>query len=176
MYAGHIGVALGARSLRRTVPFAILLIAAQIPDWLDVGMCIVNADRGPYGLYTHGIVAVIGAAIVASIVTLIATRDAVGALLVAGVVASHYVLDYFTGIKPTWSGGPVIGLYLYTRPLLDIPLEGLTVLAGWLLYRRTLPPDSRNSATVYAIIILLMALQLAAGIAFAVNLGGHMKC
>ena len=38
MYAGHLGFALGAYSFRRTIPLWLILIAAQLPDWLDAGM------------------------------------------------------------------------------------------------------------------------------------------
>lgn len=176
MYAGHLGFALGAYSFRRTIPLWLILIAAQLPDWLDAGMCMANADRGPYGLYTHGIVTVAVGAVAFAILTWLVTRDLAGALIVGGVVLSHYLLDYFTGLKPTWSGGPIIGLDLYARPLADLVLETLTVVAGWLLYRRTLPIQLRNDGMVYATLFSLVALQLVAGVVLALSLGGHIKC
>lgn len=176
MYAGHVGVALGAYSFRRSIPLWLILIAAQLPDWLDAGMCMGSVDRGPYGLYTHGVAAVaIGAAVFGAAAWAL-TRDGPGALLVAGVVVSHYLLDYFTGFKPTWSGGPVIGLNLYSHPAVDLVLETTTVAAGWLLYRRTLPRAIRSDGMVYATLFALIALQLVAGVVLALSLGGHIKC
>jgi membrane-bound metal-dependent hydrolase YbcI (DUF457 family) len=176
MYAGHLGFALGAQSFRRTLPLWLILIAAQVPDWLDAGMCLADADRGPYGLYTHGLIPVVAAALAFGVLTWLIVRDPIGALLVAGVVLSHYALDYFTGQKPTWPGGPIIGLDLYARPMLDLVLETATVVVGWLLYRRSLPRAVRNDGMVYATLFALIAVQIIAGVAFALNLGGHVKC
>jgi len=97
-------------------------------------------------------------------------------LIVALVVVSHWALDYFTGIKPTWPGGPIVGMNLYARPLVDFALESATILAGWLLYRRTLPESARNHGWTYATLLMLWTLQVLAGAAFALSLGGHGKC
>lgn len=104
------------------------------------------------------------------------TRDATGMLIVALVVLSHWVLDYFTGIKPTWPGGPIVGMNLYARPVVDFALESATILVGWLLYRRTLPKSVRNHGWTYATLLMLCTLQVLAGAAFALSLGGHAKC
>ena len=176
MYAGHIGFGLGAYSFRKNLPLWLLLIAAQIPDWLDAGACMADIDRGPLGLYTHGFIPVGAAAVVFALVAYAITQDATGALIVALVVVSHWMLDYFTGIKPTWPGGPIVGMNLYARPLVDVALESATILAGWLLYRRTLPESVRNHGWTYATLFSLCALQVLAGAAFALSLGGHAKC
>ena len=176
MYAGHIGVGLGAYSLRRTLPLWLLLIAAQIPDWLDAGFCVADISRGPAGLYTHGFIPVAAAAIVCGVFTYLLTHDATGAIIVALVVASHWFLDYLTGIKPTWPGGPTVGMNLYTRPVVDVVLESGTILAGWLLYRRALPESVRDNGWTYTTLFSLCGLQVLAGVAFALSLGGHPKC
>jgi hypothetical protein len=176
MYAGHLGFALGTYSFRRTIPLWLLLVAAQLPDWFDAGMCIANQDRGPYGLYTHGFYVIAGASLAAAAFYTIFRRDTVGGFVIGFTVVSHYALDYLTGQKPTWPGGPIIGLQLYNRPVIDLVLEGATILIGWFLYRRTLPRDVRNDGMVYAILFALLALQIIAGLAFFLNLGGQMKC
>ncbi|MDQ2890126.1 MAG: hypothetical protein M3R65_06165 [Gemmatimonadota bacterium] len=176
MYAGHIGVGLGAYSFRKTIPLWLLLVAAQIPDWLDAGYCITDADRGPYGLYTHGFAAIAIEMLVFGVLAYATTSDLKAALIVALVVASHWGLDYFTGFKPTWSGGPVVGLDLYAHPIIDVVVESATILAGWLLYRRALPTSTRNHGWTYAMLFTLCACQVLAGAAFALSLGGHTKC
>jgi hypothetical protein len=176
MYAGHLGFALGTYSFRRTLPLWLVLVAAQLPDWFDVGMCLANRHRGPYGLYTHGIHVVAGAALLLAAIYTLVRRDAIGGGVLAATVASHYALDYLTGIKPTWPGGPIIGLQLYSRPLADLLLEAATIFIGWLLYRRTLPHHARSDGMVYAVLFSLLALQIIAGLAFFLNLGGQMKC
>ncbi len=176
MYAGHLGFALGAYSFRRTMPLWVLLIAAQLPDWMDAGMCVVGLDRGPFGLHTHGFQALTLAAFAAAVLYVIWTKDLVGALIVALTVCSHYGLDYFTGQKPTWAGGPIVGLSLYKRPVIDLILETITIFIGWTLYRRTFPEEARSSLTVYAVLIALIGFQVIAGIAFYFEVGGGMKC
>ncbi len=176
MYAGHIGFGLGAYSFRKTLPLWLVLIAAQIPDWLDAGYCVADLHRGANGLYTHGFVPVALAAVLAAMFTYALTRDVLGAVVVALVVASHWGLDYFTGIKPTWPGGPIVGMNIYARPVLDVMIESATILIGWLLYRRTLPESVRNHGWTYATLFALCGLQVIAGAAFALSLGGHQKC
>lgn len=176
MYVGHLGFALGTYSIRRTIPLWLLLVAAQLPDWFDAGFCLANHDRGPWGLYTHGIYTVGGAAIILAVVYALSARDVLGGLVLAITVASHYGLDYLTGSKPTWPGGPIIGLQLYNKPMVDFVLEGLTILIGWMLYRRTQPQHTRNAPMVYVMLFGLLALQIVAGLMFFLNLGGQMKC
>lgn len=176
MYTGHVGLALGAQSFRRSLPLWLVLIAAQAPDWLDAGMCIVGSGRGPHGLFTHGLIPVAATAVGFGVVALTLTRDPRGAGIVTAVVLSHYALDYITGLKPTWAGGPVVGLDIYARPFLDVLLESATVIVGWLLYRRSFPREVRNSGPVNAIAILLLIVQIAAGAALALNTTGHVKC
>jgi hypothetical protein len=176
VYAGHVGFGLGAYSFRKTLPLWLVLLAAQLPDWLDAGFCIADVNRGPAGLYTHGFIPVTVAAVIAACATYMLTNDLLGALIVALVVASHWGLDYLTGIKPTWPGGPVLGLNIYARPAVDVAIETATILIGWLLYRRTLPASVRNNGWTYATLFALCALQVIAGTAFALNMGGHTKC
>lgn len=176
MYAGHLGFALGAYSFRKTIPLWLLLIAAQFPDWLDAGMCIVNQNRGPMGLYTHGFQALTLSAFGLAALYVIVRRDLIGAGIVALTVLSHYGLDYFTGLKPTWAGGPIVGLSLYSYPIVDLILETITIFIGWTLYRRTFPKEARSSLTVYAVLIALIGFQVIAGIAFYFEVGGGMKC
>ncbi|MEO7216562.1 MAG: hypothetical protein ABI026_00015 [Gemmatimonadaceae bacterium] len=173
---GHIGFGLGAYSFRKTLPLWLVLVAAQIPDWLDAGFCVAGVGRGPFGLYTHGFVPIAIAAVAAGALTFAMTRDATGVLVVVIVVASHWFLDYFTGMKPTWPGGPVLGMSLYAHPAVDMLVETATILVGWLLYRRTLPASVRNNRWTYATLFALCALQVAGSIAFALNMGGHAKC
>ncbi len=133
-------------------------------------------DRGPFGMYTHGFIPIAAAAVVCAALAYAITRDVTGALIIALVVSSHWGLDYFTGIKPTWPGGPIVGMNLYSRPVVDVVLESATIFAGWLLYRRTLPESVRNHGWTYATLFALCALQVLAGAAFALSLGGHTKC
>lgn len=176
MYGGHLGVALAAWARRRRVPLWLLLVAAQLPDWTDAGLCLTTGLRGPDALYSHGLLQVAAGAILLALVYAMATRDATGAAILAALVLSHYPLDYLTGRKPTWPGGPVIGLGLYRRPAIDFAVEAAVIATGWLGYRRALPRSARRDGTVPALLAVLLALQALAGIAFSLDIGGRVKC
>jgi len=94
-----------------------------------------------------------------------ATRDWRAALVVAGVILSHMFLDWITGYKPTWPGGPMIGLRLYDHPALDFVAEAIVIFVGALLYGRTLPPRRRRWVDVSIMFGALLALQLTIDIA-----------
>jgi hypothetical protein len=93
------------------------------------------------------------------------TRDWTAALIVAGVILSHMLLDWITGYKPTWPGGPTIGLELYSHPVADFIVEGALIVVGAVLYGRTLPPRQRPWIDVFIMVGALLALQLGIDVA-----------
>ena len=126
-------------------------------------------------MLTHSIpaVTVLGAAF--AITWYLISRDKLGMCLIFVLVATHAIGDYFTGIKPSWPGGPVIGLQLYQRPTIDFALEAVVVFLGWMLYRKSFPPEKRSSQRVFLVLAALIAIQLAADIVFMVT-SGLKKC
>lgn len=151
MYLGHVGVALGAKGLRPRIAFLALLLATYAPDWVDAGLCVAGA-YDPRGMMSHSLPVVGVLAALAIAAYSLATRDLPGAVTVAVVLVSHMVLDWVTGLKPTWPGGPTIGLALYSRPALNMALEVGVLAIGVILYRRSL--SSRPRAWSDAAIML----------------------
>ena len=131
--------------------------------------------RAVPGLYSHSLPAIGVLAVIGAITYCFMVRDAAGMLLVAAVVASHAVGDFFTGIKPTWPGGPMIGLELYHHPVADFAIEALVLVAGWLLYRKSLPEDRRSSLPAFTVLGALLAIQAGADI-FLSFTKGLRKC
>ena len=43
MYIGHVGAALGAKGVRRSIGLLVLLVATYTPDWVDTGLCLAGA-------------------------------------------------------------------------------------------------------------------------------------
>ena len=158
MYLGHVGVALGAKGIRPRIALLALLIATYAPDWVDSGLCIVGA-YDPRGMLSHSFPAVAVLAAFAIAAYAANTRDYVSGLLVAVVVISHVLLDWVTGYKPTWPGGPMIGLRLYERPALNLIVEVVLILAGVTLYRRSLPARTRGWIDVGVMFGALVAMQ-----------------
>ncbi|MDQ6871872.1 MAG: metal-dependent hydrolase [Gemmatimonadota bacterium] len=160
MYIGHVGAALGAKRVRRSIGLLVLLIATYTPDWVDTGLCIAGAFS-PREILSHSIPAIALFAALAFAVYATSTRDWRGALIVAAVIVSHMLLDWITGYKPTWPGGPMIGLQLYDHPIADFIAEAVVIVIGALLYARTLPPRKRPWMDVSVILGALLLLQLA---------------
>lgn len=175
MYAGHVGVALGAKGIRSTLPLWALIIASQLPDWADATLCIAGMTSSTPGMLSHSFPAIGILTLIAGLAYLAATRDVIGSSFIGLLVVSHALGDYITGTKPTWSGGPMIGLQLYHQPAIDFVLEAAVILVGWMLYRATFTRDRRNSREVFSILGVLLALQLAADIVFA-TISGLRKC
>lgn len=164
MYIGHVGAALGAKGIRPQVGLGVLLLATYTPDWIDAGLCLAGS---PQSMLSHSVPAVALFALVATLVYGLAVRDWRSAAVVGGVVVSHMLLDFVTGNKPTWPGGPMIGLRLYSIPVADFLIEGGLIAFGVALYRRTLPsPRLWRDTTLMA--GALLAMQLAIDIGHAV--------
>ena len=164
MYIGHVGAALAGKRARATIALWVLLVATYAPDWVDTGMCIMGRYSGG-GMLSHSIPAVLLFALAGLVAYGAATRDWTGAIVVAAVVVSHMFLDWITGYKPTWPGGPMIGLRLYGHPLFDFLAEGVVILVGALLYLPTLPSRQRRWTEFAFMAGILLALQLSIDIA-----------
>ena len=175
MYGGHIGIAIAGKGYRSTIPLWLLLLATQLPDWTDAAVCVAGIESPPSEMLSHSLPAIAVLAAVLSLAYYATVRDLAAAAFVALVVASHGVADYVTGLKPTWPGGPVIGLQLYRQPALDFAVEGVVILIGWEIYRRSLPAGRQRSSAVRFLLVALLLLQLAASVSFAV-FPGIKKC
>ena len=175
MYAGHVGIAIGAKGLRKSIPLWFLVVASQLPDWADASLCLANIRTPIPGMYSHSLPAIGILALAAAAAYCVIEREVSGIILVIAVVVSHAAGDYLTGLKPTWSGGPVIGLELYRRPVIDFLVESVVILGGWLLYRRSLPLDRRSSRQAFEMIGVLIVIQAGADV-FMAFAKGLRKC
>ena len=136
-----------------------LLLATYAPDWVDSGLCIF-ASYDPGGMLSHSLPVVAGLAALGFASYALTTRDWLSGLVVAAVVASHLLLDLLTGYKPTWPGGPVIGMRLYERPALSLGIETLVLLIGVIFYGRSLPSRERGWIDLATMFGALMLMQL----------------
>jgi membrane-bound metal-dependent hydrolase YbcI (DUF457 family) len=168
MYLGHVGVALGAKGIHPRIALLALLVATYAPDWVDSGLCMAGA-YDPRGMLSHSFPVVALLAAIGFAAYWLSTRDWVGGFVVASVVISHMLFDWVTGYKPTWPGGPMIGLRLYSEPGLNLIVEGIVILLGVLLYRRSLPARTRGWIDVATMLGALVAMQAAITIARALT-------
>jgi membrane-bound metal-dependent hydrolase YbcI (DUF457 family) len=164
MYIGHVGAALAGKRARRSIGLIILLVATYVPDWVDTGLCLAGSFT-PTEMLSHSIPAVLLFALLAFALYGWKTRDWKGAGVVAAVIISHMFFDWITGDKPTWPGGPMIGLKLYERPIADFVAEGSVIAIGGFLYARTLPPRRRPWLDISLMLGVLLGMQLVIDVA-----------
>ena len=156
MYVGHVGVALGAKRFAPSVALGLLVLATYLPDWIDAALCVTGRYHDAQML-SHSVPAALILSVLAGAAVLGgANRSAF--FTVAAIVITHVLLDYITGIKPTWPGGPFIGLQMYSHPVADFVAESIVIVIGWILYKRTLPPlnGGWNRATLMLAVLLAM--------------------
>ena len=158
MYAGHAALATLAKGARPRIPMALLVPVAFAPDWIEWFFDAVGHRNREI---SHSLVSVgIGATLVA-LAYLLATRQRADAAAVWLTYISHWPADYITGLKPTWPGGPTVGLYLYARPVPEFFVEAAVVIVCWFAYRRSLPVAARHRSVGLLIPVGLIAMQIA---------------
>src|SRR5690242_14143094 len=147
MFAGHFGLAAAVKSKQPTVPLWALMLSTQLLDVFFVPLYLMHIETmqpasGTNGLgygeaiihadYTHSLV---GALLIALCTGLIAWRPwgRRGALVIAAVVFSHWLLDLLVHradlpILPGNLGNlPRLGFGLWATPLVSIVLELLLI-------------------------------------------------
>jgi membrane-bound metal-dependent hydrolase YbcI (DUF457 family) len=173
--AGHYSAAFLARSLAPRLPLWLLAIAVQGVDVLWAIFVLLGIEHlrvdpslpsNPLDLYhmpyTHSLVGALFWAALAAVGVFAARREWRASLVVAGAVASHWLLDWVVH-RPDlllWSGSAKHGLALWNQPLLAIGLESLLLIASaWILLRRR-ESGARLRRGVVAITASLLVVQI----------------
>lgn len=175
MFLGHFGVALAAKQVAPRPSLGTLVLAAQLADglwpiFLLLGWEEVKIEPGITAVtpllfvsypYSHSIPAdLIWAAVLGGGYYLL-RRDRSGALWVAGLVLSHWVLDFVAHRPdmPVWPGGPSVGLGLWYSLPATLIVEYSIFGAGILVYTRaTRPRDRQGSLLFWAFVLTLGAI------------------
>jgi membrane-bound metal-dependent hydrolase YbcI (DUF457 family) len=158
VYAGHAALAMLAKGVRPRVSLAVLVPVAFGPDWVE---WILDAFGRQSRVLSHSLISMaIGATLVAVIYWAV-TKAPAAAAVVWLTYVSHWPADFITGIKPTWPGGPDVGLLMYGDPVADIAVEWSLIMICWLAYRRSLPPRGHASKAGWLMPLTLMASQIA---------------
>lgn len=143
MYVGHLGIAMGARTIDRDVPVAVFVVSATAPDLLVV--------RSAHSLAVAPVLAVVAAAVVLRV-----WRSRRAAATAALVVLSHYAVDMVTNRLAVWPGATRRGWEVYNRPLTDLILEGTCIVVGWWLWQRGSEATGRLLAAATLGVLLVM--------------------
>jgi hypothetical protein len=158
VYAGHAALAMFAKGVRPRVSLAVLAPVAFAPDWVEWFFAISGRQNR---MLSHSLVSVaIGATLVALVYWAV-KKSPQDAAVVWLTYVSHWPADFITGTKPTWPGGPDIGMSMYGDPVADIAVEWSLIMICWFFYRRSLPPKAHAAKVGWLMPIGLMAMQIA---------------
>jgi hypothetical protein len=177
MFIGHFAPAFVAAAMPKAPKLGIVFIAAQLVDIAFFVFVMLGFEHmrivpgitatNPMDLYdmpyTHSLIGgVLWAAGFAALIWAV-TKNGTGALLAAIVVLSHWFLDVLVHRPDMTLLGtpPKLGLALWDRPLIEMPLElGITGAAfGFYLSRTRIRSDaSMTPAWVLAAALLLVQL------------------
>ena len=178
MFLGHFALALGAKRVAPRASLGTLVAASQLIDlaWpalILAGVEEVRIEPGhtaytPLAFtsypFTHGLSSVLLWAAAFGGAYFWRRRYLAGAWVVAGLVASHWLLDALSHRPdlPLWPGGPLVGLGLWNSVPGTVAVEALLFAGGaFLYYRTTRWKDGVGRFGLYAFLGLL--LLIAAG-------------
>ena len=178
MFVGHFGVALAAKKVAPRPSLGTLTLAALLADgvsaiflllgWEKVeihpGITAVSPLEFVSYPYSHSLVAgVFWAALIAAAYYL-ARRDRNGALWLAALVLSHWILDFISHgpDMPVGLDGPMLGLGLwYSAPATIVVEYGLLALGAWVYASVTRPRDRTGSWALWIYVATLGIVYLA---------------
>lgn len=175
MLLGHYGVALAAKKYSPKTSLWILITAANFLDLLwpmfllagwekvkiAVGITKITPLDFSYYPFSHSLLAVIIWSLVFGLIYYSFTKYKAGALVLGGLVLSHWVLDLLVH-KPDlplsiW-GDQKVGLGIWNIPILTFILELGILLVGIHIYRGFLTNLKRWQKNLYYFLISFLVL------------------
>ena len=177
MFIGHFWLALAAKKVAPRPSLGTLVLAAQLVDgvwpvflllgWEQVaivpGITAVTPLAFTWYPYTHSLAAAIVWAGLLSGGYYALRRDRHGALWLAALVLSHWVLDFVSHRPdlPLWPGGPLVGLGLWYSLPATLAVEFALFGAGaWLYASATRARDRWGNALLWSFVLVLAVLYL----------------
>jgi len=152
MFLGHFGVAFAGKKAAPKASLGALVFAAQFADLLWPFLLLLGLERvrivpgllpaSPFDFtsypISHSLVAQIGWGALLCIIYFAIKRDGKTALLVGGIVPTHWLLDFIAHRPdmPIYPGGPKYGLGVWYSIPLTITVEYVLFVAGIAIYIR----------------------------------------
>ncbi|MGH7664058.1 MAG: hypothetical protein ACRENI_07175 [Gemmatimonadaceae bacterium] len=156
---GHLGIALGACGLQRTLPLWCAVTAAIAPDLIKISLSLGGVGQSAY-IWSHSPGGISLTALAGAGLWWWRRRRRGEAFAIAVLVLSHLAADCVTNLQPYDAGGISFGLRLYGRAWIDFALESTIVVAGWAAYASSLPRHERWRLPVLVMPIVLVLFQL----------------
>jgi membrane-bound metal-dependent hydrolase YbcI (DUF457 family) len=176
MFVGHYGVSFAAKARARQIPLWVFFLAVQFLDVVWAPLILLGIEKvrivpgftatNPLDLYympyTHSLIAALSWSALAYALARIAWRyaDRAGALVLAGAVFSHWVLDFIVHRPdlPLYDNTAKVGLGLWNLPAVALALEVALLFGGMSLYFRNAGLVRR--APIVAFGVVMLAIQV----------------
>jgi len=177
MFIGHIAVAFGAKKYAPQVSLGVLFLACQLADiiWPNLvllGIESVTVEPGITAItplnfihypYSHSLIAMtIWALLFAALYVGLQRAGTRVAVVIALVVASHWLLDFVThrpDMPITFSAATRVGLGLWNYPVAAIVTELSLFAAGiWIYVRQTQAKNRAGSTGLWSLVIFLLVI------------------
>jgi hypothetical protein len=178
MFIGHFGVALASKRLTPNLNLGVSMLAAQTLDivWpvlvltgieqvaIDPNVSVANPLVFEHYPYSHSLLAAVLWAILFGLVAKWFSTTWKEALVLGGLVLSHWVLDFLVHVPdlPLLLGqGPKFGLGLWQSMAATLVIEfGLLTLGVWAYWSRYHSQKKIKRVALLAFVALLIAIQL----------------
>ena len=175
MFLGHFGIAFAAKKAAPKTSLGTLVFAAQFADMIWPILLLLGVENvrivpgllpaSPFDFtsypISHSLVAQLGWGALLGLIYFAAKRDTKSALLVGGLVPTHWVLDFVAHRPdmPIYPGGPKYGLGMWNSIPLTISAEYVLFAAGIALYiSATRAKDSTGKLALWSLVALLAVL------------------
>lgn len=154
MFIGHFAVGLAGKKLQPSISLGTLFLAAQFLDLLWPTLLLLGFEHvviapgisevSPLNFIdypiSHSLATVLGWSLIFGIVYYLITKNKDGAVLLGGLVLSHWILDLIvhTSDLPLYPGdAPKVGFALWNSAALTIVVEGTIFVIGVWVYLDT---------------------------------------
>jgi membrane-bound metal-dependent hydrolase YbcI (DUF457 family) len=175
MFVGHFALAFGAKKYAPQVSLGVLFLACQLADLLWPNLVLLGLERfeidpgntamTPLSFvhypYSHSLIALlVWGALFGALYSVLNRAGIKTALIIAGLVLSHWVLDVVTHRPdmPIALGDSMrIGFGLWNYPVLAVITEMFIFAAGiWLYATHTEARDRIGSIGLWALVVFLL--------------------
>lgn len=160
MFIGHYALAFGSKRIQNPPSLAIMFVAVQFLDLLWplfvlLGFESFRIEEGNTRLtpldfshypYSHSLLMAFLFSLLFGLVYFLATKNRRNALVVGGLVLSHWILDFLVhrpDLPLSPFGGTKLGLGLWNYPAIEIILETGLFLTGLYFYLTARQPERK---------------------------------
>lgn len=178
MFIGHFALGLAAKKIDSRPSLGTTLLAAQFidllwPFFLLFGIETVKIEPGNTAFtplnfthypYSHSVLAVVIWAALFAIVYYFFNRNKKGALLLSGLVISHWLLDFLThrpDLPLSFDESKLLGLGFWNHIILTIIVEGGLFLFGIFFYlKATRAINKKGNVLFWSFVIFLLVIYI----------------